>query len=51
MSLQAKDHAYPNGDVSAAAASPGGMTNGEKAVIGELLHQDQDKGAAVHVCS
>lgn len=50
MSLAAKDHAYPNGEgISAASASAGGMTNGEKVAVGELLDRDQEKGAAVHV--
>lgn len=51
MSLAPKDHAYPNGSaIPTGNASADGMTNGEKAVVGELVQQDEDKGAAVHVC-
>ena len=51
--VRSVDHAFSNGTQAgasaSAAASPGGMTNGEKAVLGELSSRDEQKGAAVHV--
>jgi hypothetical protein len=50
-SIQAIDHAFPNGNgtTSAADAGAGGMTNNEKAAVSGLLARDENKGAAIHV--